>query len=1397
MGFNFNETKVNTANYNGKELEEVYYNNVKVFGKEAPIIEDINKNWEYTEDDSSISLIKYIGTSNSVNIPSVYNSKNITLTTNAFQNANETSKNNLVSVTMNKKLNIENNSIDSMFSNYSSLESVHDIPDNVTSMNSTFSDCTNLYQIPNIPSSVTELNSTFTNCNIVQIKSTDIPNTITTLYNTFSNCSLLEYISIPDSIKNIDNAFRESGIKVLDKLGSNIINMNRAFYNCKNLYSICDIPDSVTNMIYTFSECTNLVSVNKLGGNNTINAYGIFRNCSNLVTVNSISNSIINLSFAFSNCYNMINSPTIPNGVDNMYATYYGCTNISKIPPIPDSVHNLSFAFGACNNISSLVLSNNVTDLNYAFINSNIPNISIFNPSDNPCIMNNAFAGSKCNMFYIGTRNSVTFYENAMEFYGNATNVLIQPEGFNINNWSHSSSLGTEVLTSYTGNDEYVFIPRVYNRTNIMLTTNNSFRDRTKVDTVRIYCNKYSSSNMHSIFAGCTNLTTVYGIPNNVTIMDNAFRSTNIRSLDEIPNTVTSMINTFMDSNLVSCPNIPDSVTNIANAFKNCKLLESISSFGNNIKNMDNAFNGCYNLSEVPDLNNTKITTMNNSFMNCTNLIKTPNLPSTLTSIYSTFAGCTNLTTVSDIPSNVTNMAYAFNKCSNISGRININSLSVRNTSYTFSSGKDKYIFCNGLVYNTLNTTWNNKNNCYVYSDDLFNPNMFNNTEYTDTSIVLGDYNTSQNYTNIIIPTVYCGKEIDMNKFSFKNANKIKSIEFSKELSFTNIYNTFYGCTNLVNITNLPDNLTNITKAFYNCPNLTTNINIPDNVKNLDYTFYNCINMPQAPVLPNSISSMVYSFYNCAKITSIGSLPNNVSTIRGAFSHCSSLTEAPIIPDSVKDMSYSFCNCVKFTSTPTIGNSVTNTAYAFSNCRNLTEITNVPSSVIDVGGLYSGCKNITNGDINLPSGVTNIDYLYQGTGLTCIPNIVGDNIKYMVGTFSNCYNLNAKCQYLLPNTVEYIQYLFSNCTSLETSPIIPKNVTDMYHTFDGCTSLKGDIAVFSKETSMYNTFINTNNSLRKDVYCTGNAFAGGMKTIGECNAHLNSLFVESDFTITVENGNKYVSNYNGTHEFAYIPAVANGYNIYLNGVNCFRYNNNISVIEIEPGVNVTNMHKMCDGCANLTAISDIPDSVTNLDYGLYGCKNLVKAPKIGNGVTNLIGTFMFCTNLTCAPTLHNSIINMYRAFCNCSSLEVAPEIPDSVTVLYDAFWYCANLTCVPKIGNNVKDLSGAFSCCFELENLPVIPSSVTNMRGTFSGTNKFTTAPEIPANVTNMHTTFNGCSKLTGDINIQSPNVTNVTACFGNTSLAKTVYTKSGSTTYSTFRSSYGSLQNGVTIKTF
>ena len=53
----------------------------------------------------------------------------------------------------------------------------------------------------------------------------------------------------------------------------------------------------------------------------------------------------------------------------------------------------------------------------------------------------------------------------------------------------------------------------------------------------------------------------------------------------------------------------------------------------------------------------------------------------------------------------------------------------------------------------------------------LFNPNMFNNTEYTDTSIVLGDYNTSQDYTNIIIPTVYCGKEIDMNKFSFKNSN--------------------------------------------------------------------------------------------------------------------------------------------------------------------------------------------------------------------------------------------------------------------------------------------------------------------------------------------------------------------------------------------------------------------------------------------------------------------------------------------------------------------------------------------------------------------------------------------------------------------------------------------------
>ena len=50
----------------------------------------------------------------------------------------------------------------------------------------------------------------------------------------------------------------------------------------------------------------------------------------------------------------------------------------------------------------------------------------------------------------------------------------------------------------------------------------------------------------------------------------------------------------------------------------------------------------------------------------------------------------------------------------------------------------------------------------------------------------------------------------------------------------------FEGCTNLVQVSNIPDSVTNMSLCFNGCKSLTSVPNIPNSVKDMDWCFVGC-----------------------------------------------------------------------------------------------------------------------------------------------------------------------------------------------------------------------------------------------------------------------------------------------------------------------------------------------------------------------------------------------------------------------------------------------------------------------------------------------------------------------------------------------------------------------------
>jgi hypothetical protein len=903
------------------------------------------------------------------------------------------------------------------------------------------------------------------------------------------------------------------------------------------------------------------------------------------------------------------------------------------------------------------------------------------------------------------------------------------------------------------------------------------------------------------------NLPGSYTIPGSVTnIGDGAFIYSSLSSVT-IPNSVTSIgYSSFWNDNNLTTVAIPDSVASLGDySFYACNGLESVT-LGSGVASLgyqafggcsvltnftvvvtnpnyasaggvlfdnamatllqcpaglasyampdgvtsiaDNAFNSCYNLTNVT-IASSVISIGESAFYYCsglTNLV----LGSGVTSIAEgSFQDCSALTTVT-IPASVTSIGDScFQDCTSLTQAYFQGDAPLVDG---WEAGSDDTSVFSGetgtVYYVALTAGW----------DTTFGdwPTATLNNPAADFTYVTNN--------GAITITGYVGAGGNVTIPDTLNGYPVTSIGANAFLNVSGMTNVVIGS----GVTSIGDH------AFDSCSSLMS-VTIPASVTNLGiFAFENCLNLHQALFQGNapwvdggagSVDSTVFggesgTAYYLAGMTGWGSTYGGWPTASSGYNPAADFTfhddgktvtitgytgtnsiitiPAAINGDpvtAIDDFAFEECYTLK---SVTIPGSVTSIGHApFYDCYNLTNITvnganpnyasaggvlfdktmttliecpggmagsyAIPGSVTVIGdSAFDDCYYLTS--VTMGNNVTSIgNWAFFSSGLSSLA--IGSGVSTIGdAAFYECVNLTSLT---IPNHVTSIgSETFDSCYNL-TNVVIGSGVTDIgTYAFAYCLSLHQayfqgnaptvdggagslDNTVFYGETQLYSGGTGTA-YVAPDTAGWGSTFGGWPVAIWSTPA--------TDFTYVTNGAAITITGYIGTNGNVVIPDLINGYPVTsIADIACYQ-NRHLSRVTI--GNNITNIGWMAFGyCSVLT---NVTAGAANQNYASAGgvlfdkaMKTVVVCPAglagsyaIPNTVTNIgVGAFITCSSLT-NVTIPNSVTSIGEdAFTFCSSLTSA-MIPSSVTSIdILPFGYCGSLTNITVAGANSNYVS--------------------------------------------------------------------------------------------------------------
>ena len=483
---------------------------------------------------------------------------------------------------------------------------------------------------------------------------------------------------------------------------------------------------------------------------------------------------------------------------------------------------------------------------------------------------------------------------------------------------------------------------------------------------------------LYSTFAGCSALSSVIGIPNNIETLSN----------------------TFDNSGITQAPNIPNSVKVMLGTFANCENLTSISSLPTSLQLMNSCFSGCSHLTSVPStitlkpldnqfllLGEKSGVVIDFAFNGCKQLTTSVTFTGPITKMFATFRDCALITSVGPIPSTVTDMSRCFNGCHSLT---------------------TMPVIPNGVTNLDESFAW-----CKALTTMTVLPKTVKNMHYA--------FKGCAALTSINIPA-----EVESLHSAFYGTaiTVVPPIpETCSDLSYT-----FYSCQNLITVKKIPKTLTSMYYSFTHCITLET-IEMWDAPHTLSYPpespFDNCPNLTS--VIPKNLYS--YTFLRATVLSEkksvvqwngfdvpfgdfhyyLDKLPNNDSAQSIDDEHSPRITELlaancvgadtavegsiqyelqntsnkklkiTIDEDCLKETVTSFSKCFKGCTNVyelEFPNSIETLTSMCEGCTNLSKISTLSDNVRSLNSAFKGCPNLTSIE-RMPAGVNDLTSAFE------------------------------------------------------------------------------------------------------------------------------------------------------------------------------------------------------------------------------------------------------------------------------------------------------------------------------------------------------------------------------------------------------------------------------------